>query len=271
MKTKLVKVTPKLAAQWLATNHSNRPVSRAFVDELSRSLRSGTFQTTHQGIAFDEQGRLRDGQHRLTAIVETGITIELLVTTGLTDQELLAIDDGRRRTIHQVLTMVDAGASFFSSAITKEMLIGGHHLATRSKPVKPGRQELIEFFNAHAPAIGFAEKLFGKPSSGFQIGYIGAVIARAWYSADRERLEHFATVLVTGFPKPGDESIIRLRNHLLKARREKIRNRGFRDEIYAKTQRTLTDWLAGVESHKLESTREELFAIPPLSRELTPE
>lgn len=271
MKTKLVKVTPKLAAQWLATNHSNRPISRAFVEELSRSLLAGTFQTTHQGIAFDEQGRLRDGQHRLTAILETGISIELLVTTGLTEAELLAIDDGRRRTIHQVLTMVDAGASFFSSAITKEMLIGGFHLATRSKPVKPGRQELIEFFNAHAQAIGFAEKLFGKPNSGFQIGYIGAVIARAWYSADRKRLEHFATVLVTGFPKPGDEAIIRLRNHLLKAKREKIRSRGFRDEIYAKTQRTLADWLAGVESHKLESSREELFAIPPLSRELTSE
>ena len=84
MQTKIILVTPNLAAQWLETNSNNRPLSKPYVEELARYLLNGTFQTTHQGIAFDNQDRLRDGQHRLTAIVQTGIAVRLLVATGLT-------------------------------------------------------------------------------------------------------------------------------------------------------------------------------------------
>ena len=123
MHTSLQTVTPRLARQWLDVNFNNRPFSRAYVEELPRALRSGQFRTTHQGLAFDTQGRLRDGQHRLTAIVETGIAAEMLVSTGLTETELQAIDDGRRRTAQQVLSMLnEGGVSHFTTAIARELL-----------------------------------------------------------------------------------------------------------------------------------------------------
>jgi hypothetical protein len=33
----------------------------------------GRFQVTHQGIGFDEDGQLTDGQHRLQGIVNSGV------------------------------------------------------------------------------------------------------------------------------------------------------------------------------------------------------
>ena len=39
--------------------------------------------TTHQGIAFDENGVLQDGQHRLCAIVSANKPVDMMVTSGL--------------------------------------------------------------------------------------------------------------------------------------------------------------------------------------------
>jgi hypothetical protein len=263
MNTKTMTVTPKLAAEWLKSNHSNRPLNRRYVEEVCRALENGTFQTTHQGIAFDTQGRLRDGQHRLTAIVETGIAAKMLVTTGMTEEQLLVIDDGRRRSFFDVVGMTGNAASRFCAAVIREMMIGGYHFRERGKPKNPSRLEKFEFLQTHAEAAAFAEAFFNKTSSGFQLRYLAAVIARAYYTVDRERLEHFSKVLVDGFHEKGDEVIIRLRNLIQQIRRESRRTSSSnRDEIYAKTELALWNWLRGENPDHLFATKDELFPLP---------
>jgi hypothetical protein len=264
MNTKTMTVTPKLAAEWLKSNHSNRPLNRRYVEEVCRALENGTFQTTHQGIAFDTQGRLRDGQHRLTAIVETGIAVKMLVTTGMTEEQLLAIDDGRRRSLHDVIGMTGNQGSKFASGIVKEMMAGGDFDKMNGKPRRPSRTEFKEFFERHYEAAAFAETLFNKPSSGFQLGYLAAVIARASYAEDQERLKHFAKVLIEGkYQAEEDEPIINLRNYIQRARaKTRGTSRPVRNELYAKTERTLWDWLRGQNSSQLYAAKEELFPLP---------
>lgn len=263
MKTNLVLITPKLAAEWLTTNSINRPLSQPFVAELAHSLLASTFRTTHQGIAFDEHGRLRDGQHRLTAIVQTGIAVEMLVSTGLTEADLEAIDDGRKRTARDVLAMLHQGdVSVFGTSIAREMLIGGHHLKEAAKRSKPGRQELVDFYLRHQEAVHYAERWLYCPRSAVGFGYVGAVIARAFYSISRPQLDHFAEVLASGLSKEGDISIIRLRNYILRIRSERKRGFELRDDVYAKTEKTLKEWVDGVSSKSLAGAKEELFPLP---------
>jgi hypothetical protein len=264
MQTKTLTITPKLASEWLKSNHSNRPLNRRYVDEVCRALENGTFQTTHQGIAFDTQGRLRDGQHRLTAIVETGIAVKMLVTTGMTEDQLLAIDDGRRRSLHNVIGMTGTQGSKFASGIVKEMMAGGDFGKMNGNPRRPSRTEFKEFFERHYESAAFSEILFHKPTSGFHLGYLAAVIARAYYSEDHDRLKYFAKVLIEGkYQAEEDEPIINLRNYIL---RERAKSRGtsrpVRNELYAKTERTLWDWLNGQNSSQLYAAKEELFPLP---------
>lgn len=97
----LVLVTPQMAKKWLEKNTNNiRPTIASNVETFMRLLREGTFKITHQGIAFDEKGVLVDGQHRLTAILRTGISTYLQVTHGLTTMQ--GIDEGCRRTAAQI-------------------------------------------------------------------------------------------------------------------------------------------------------------------------
>lgn len=91
-------VTPALAAEWLKSNLNNRAVSVPAVRALAATITDGRWVTTHQGIAFDRDGTLIDGQHRLHAIALAGLPVTMEVTSGLDRSAVDAIDYGGRGT-----------------------------------------------------------------------------------------------------------------------------------------------------------------------------
>lgn len=105
--TEVSEVTPMLAESWLKLNARNRPIVQARVDQYARDMRDGRWALTHQAIGFDNEGRLADGQHRLTAIVQSGITTPLLVVYGMEPDATSHIDTGRARTAGDMLSIMD--------------------------------------------------------------------------------------------------------------------------------------------------------------------
>jgi hypothetical protein len=181
----------------------------------------------------------------------------------MTEEQLLAIDDGRRRSLHDVAGMAGNLGSPFLSSIIKEMMLGGYHQPEKGRNRKPSRPDFIGFLNKHQTAAAFAEKLFNKPSSGFQLGFLAAILARASYSEDTSRLTHFSDVLVSGkYQVPEDEPIITLRNFIQRVRaKSRATSLPTKNEIYAKAEKTLWDWLRGQTSTNLYGAKEELFPL----------
>ena len=66
------------AAQWLSDNPHNRAICEKRVTELSEKLLHGNWKPSPPIEVFDT-GRLWNGQHRLSAIVRTGITAAMKV------------------------------------------------------------------------------------------------------------------------------------------------------------------------------------------------
>ncbi len=79
MRSKIQTVTPRRAAEYLERNTANRPLSKRTVREFAEAMRRGEWRVTHQGIAFDTEGALVDGQHRLAAIIEADLPVETTV------------------------------------------------------------------------------------------------------------------------------------------------------------------------------------------------
>jgi hypothetical protein len=103
--TKREHVTPEIAQTYLDLNTHNRPLNKGYVRELAQELEQGRWLATHQGIAYGTNGVLLDGQHRLAAIVQAGIPADLLVSRDVDPEAFHAIDQHRRRTAGQILTM----------------------------------------------------------------------------------------------------------------------------------------------------------------------
>lgn len=108
METQVMTITPDMAREWLKLNMKyNRPVMKSTVHGYARQMRNGTWSLTHQGIAFDENGALIDGQHRLNAIIEANVPVQMNVTKNVCrkDGEVFTIDMGRKRTYANVIQM----------------------------------------------------------------------------------------------------------------------------------------------------------------------
>jgi hypothetical protein len=99
MWTAFVTITSDQARDLLTFMKPQRTLYKNTVALFVDLIRNGEFALTHQGIAFDEEGRLMDGQHRLTACVETGIPIHVMVTFNMPWAVFEALDNGRIRSV----------------------------------------------------------------------------------------------------------------------------------------------------------------------------
>lgn len=98
-------ITPDVARTYLTKNTRNRKLSSHLVTALASDMRQGLWRQTHQGIAFDVEGNLADGQHRLAAIVSADVAVEMPVARGVPLESRATMDIGRKRTTGDMLAM----------------------------------------------------------------------------------------------------------------------------------------------------------------------
>ena len=107
MEFKETEIGPDLAKSLLATTKVNRKIKSAVVKQYADAMRRGVWSLTSQGIVIDSEGTLIDGQHRLTAIVLTGITVPMLITSGVPKESQQVLDGGSKRSVSDNLSMYD--------------------------------------------------------------------------------------------------------------------------------------------------------------------
>lgn len=118
LKSRVELVTPALAREWLKLNTRNRPIRQAAVADLAKAIERGEWKVTHQGIGFDENGILVDGQHRLEAIVKANRPVEIMVTWGVPAEAFTVMDTGRKRNMGDVLALNnEANATHLAAAL----------------------------------------------------------------------------------------------------------------------------------------------------------
>lgn len=101
----IVYVTPDMARRWLLNNASNRRVKKHNVDRLARDMRAGQWKLTGEGIKFAPDGRLLDGQNRLTAVCVSGCTVPMFVFRGIDPDAQKVMDSGSARSAADNLIM----------------------------------------------------------------------------------------------------------------------------------------------------------------------
>lgn len=111
-------ITPDTAKQWLEKNTQNRSLRWPYVIRLASVLQRGEWIFNGAPIVFDSNGRLLDGQHRLAACVESGVSIVSLVVRGTTSEAFLTIDLGIPRRYSDALHIEgNANASYLATMI----------------------------------------------------------------------------------------------------------------------------------------------------------
>jgi hypothetical protein len=91
-------IDPQMARDLLATSPGNRSLRLDRVSRQASDMKNGRFLENGETIKIDAAGNLRDGHHRLHAIIQSGVTIRTLVVRGVSDEALRTVDSGSSRT-----------------------------------------------------------------------------------------------------------------------------------------------------------------------------
>lgn len=212
MHSQIMNVTPELARSWLELNTFNRKISRHTVDRYKADMISGAWTLNHQGIAFDDNGVLVDGQHRLAAISESGASIKMMVTWGASR---VGIDELRARSPADVIKFGGLSDWLDSKAVAcaKQMAV----LCVDKKGVSTiSTSGLVEFSEKNKDAIMFSERLFVSHKKGVSSAAARAVVATAYYHYPESDLKEFVSSLYSGVVESPDRSAaVRCREQIL--------------------------------------------------------
>lgn len=121
-------VTPAIARVMLEHNESNRSMRRQVVAKYARDMTAGRWHYTGDPIRFAEDGTLLDGQHRLSAIVQSGKSQPLLVVRGLLREMQSVIDTGARRTAADAVRFQGDRNAPVLAAVARMILTHGDEL-----------------------------------------------------------------------------------------------------------------------------------------------
>ena len=254
-----VLVTPEMAMKWLErSNLNNRKLSEKRVQVMARDITEGRWMLTHAGIAFESNGTLIDGQHRLWAIVEAGIPVELFVWRNVDPKTMMVIDCGISRTMADILNIAGENEDVNREqvAVLRAML-GGF-----SQPPILSPSETSALLQQYSKAIHFAIENLPHivAANGVNTVITRAVIARAYYNVNADALEEFCRMLTTGVVTSEDESVIAmLRQQLIAFRGNSSANRILR---YGKIERTLLSWLRSENPSRIHPVASEIFPLP---------
>jgi hypothetical protein len=112
-------ITPQIAESMLKLNiANNRPISMATINQYTIDMLQEKWLSTGDSIKFDNEGNLSDGQHRLHAIVKSGVSIEMWVCTNLNKEALKFIDTGRKRSAADLLHMSNIGGGYATDLVS---------------------------------------------------------------------------------------------------------------------------------------------------------
>lgn len=209
----VVLVTKELADRWIETRNTQniRSVSHKVVSKYASDMRAGTWNLTHQGLSFSPSGTIDDGQHRLCAVSQSGVPVEMLVFVGM--HHVLGIDEGRRRSVRDVFGQMGVDENpRYRAAVSRSAIA-----------IEVGRseythREIHAFYEANREAIDMSAELLshmpGSPKGLRRVAPFAAVAAASASGVSHALLREFTEVLATGIPadNPGCRSVVRLRD-----------------------------------------------------------
>jgi hypothetical protein len=201
-------ITPERAAELLGRGGANRPLSDGKVKEWAAAMRAGEWRLTHQGIALGPTGEVLDGQHRLTAVVRSGVTVEMMVARDMPAELFPVIDAGKVRNNADALAI--AGFHSVTAMAATVRLLDGYYRGGRSRSTL-NNTDALAFATTCGSAL-VAAVATSKTREAVEVGLSPSAGAAAFYlirSTEDPRAELFITGLLTGTGLyPGDPRLL---------------------------------------------------------------
>lgn len=265
METIIKNITPDDAERILSKNPMNRNLNKRVVDLYSEEMKSGRWYANGAPIFIDYDGNLKDGQHRLTAIVKSGVTMRNAIIVYLEKADAVCYDIGKVRSTQDTAMLMGINTvNIRNKSIASMITYMLKHLKGFFKLMP--KTLVIDVINENEDLCDFVREAYLNKNisaiRGLKIAGITAAIAAAWLNGyNSERLMHICDVLAEGIiSDENDIGIIKLRDYLITNKYGT--GTDFNNEIYFQMQRILRNHEKNIITKQLGKKRIEYYKIP---------
>ncbi len=218
----LVAVTPDMALEMLEKNDMNRNVDEKRVRQYAKDMKAGLWQMNGTTIVFAEDGTLLDGQHRLWAITEAKVTVQLLIVYNASKDSIVTLDIGKTRTASNILQIERSAHSVTAATLTKLLWLHDFvdgNLAPATCRMDVSNDILRTFYKERRDLIECAADLAEHGAHHFVKSHMAlAFCVIGCHTVHRDKLNSFFDTLKTGSNIDMKHPIMTLRNRLLENR-----------------------------------------------------
>lgn len=215
--TKRVKITPDIVAKMLESNTMNRNISMKHVKNLAHAMTCGNWAENGETIAFAKDGTLLDGQHRLWAVIESGLPIVFLVAYNVKKNVMPTINQGKVRHLADVLNIKGSPRWRTAAAITKLAWIYDHfdsELPPASCKSSIQNVVLEHYYDQNKALIEHVTELVSSSKHHFVMSHMGLAYL-LFMRAHSHKAEEFITMLKTGENLHAKHPVMTLRMKLI--------------------------------------------------------
>lgn len=218
-------ITPELAAEWLTyRNPRNRTIKTHRVKQYADAMLAGEWHYNGEAIQVDWHGDLLNGQHRLKAIVMSGVTVKILFVYGIDPAVFDTYDSGAGRTAGDALGI--DGVKYGKTIAAAARLIFAYErtgVPVASFTVQP-QTRAIRDIRARHDIEGSINA--GGHTQGILTVSRASVVALHYLfaSADRHAADEFFVAFSHGEGLPAGDPVLALRSRLMSSiqRRERL-------------------------------------------------
>lgn len=210
----LVYVTPDAARRWLYRNNGNRVLRKEVVAKLARDLKAGRFVENGDAIRVSVEGDLADGQHRLHAVVESGVSVWMLVVSNLPAAARDTVDDGVKRTMADRFTFHGEASPKTLAAVVRRAILWHSNHVYNSGRVQASTAESFQFLADH-PEIRDAAAAADHYAKRTKLR--ASMVGLCWWlfdALDHDQCEAFFERLADGAQLNKGDAILTLRDRL---------------------------------------------------------
>ena len=206
-------VTPGMAQEWLSGNTANRSISPDRVKAYARDMTSGFWVYNGETIKRTADGVIIDGQHRLEAIVLSGVAVEVEVIEDLLLDVQATIDMGRGRSVSDTLGLKGEQYTRNLAAVSKRIWQweqGNVRFGNNPAPTPSEIQAtLIKYPSLRRSAeMGARMTAAFKPSKASVMG----TVHHLFNQVDKDDAAAFFAYFETGAEMPLGHPVLALRN-----------------------------------------------------------
>ena len=218
-----VTVDPAAASRWLGSNKVNRSIRHAKINQYANDMANGRWSLSNDAICFAPDGTLLNGQHRLHAVIKSGVTIVLLIARNMPPESMTSMDIGTSRTAADALGFDGEKSTHLLAAAAKLAIVysdGRIYRDNKQQAVSPG--EIREFVGMN-PLI--RESVHVTAGIKSKIDCAPSVLATThWIIADHAGIsvaDHYLTQLATRTGEREGSAVLAVDSRLRQLRRNK--------------------------------------------------